>query len=57
MFDNMGGDGVHGPSRTLMIDLADGWESTIFPNDSTPEYLRNLFSINRSHIDVLPDRR
>ena len=57
MFDNMGGDGVHGPSRILMIDLADGWESTIFPNDSTPEYLRNLFSINRSHIDVSPDRR
>ena len=57
MFDNIGGDGVYGPSRILMIDLADGRETTIFPNDRTPEYLRNLFSINLSHIDVLPDRR
>ena len=57
MFDNMGGDGVHGPSRILMIDLAGGEETTIFPNDSTPEYLKDLFSHTAGHIDVLPDRR
>jgi len=57
MFDNYGGDGVHGPSRLLMIDLADGRETTLFPNDQTPEPLRNLFSDIRGVIDISPDRR
>ena len=57
MFDNMGGDGVYGPSRILMIDLADVGETTIFPNDGTPEYLRNLFSRTKGRLDVSSDRR
>ena len=57
MFDNHGSDGAHGPSRLLMFDLADGQETTIFPNDSTPESLRGLFSTNRGRIDISPDRR
>ena len=57
MFDNYGGDGVHGPSRLMMIDLADGRETTLFPNDRTPEPLRNLFSAYRGVIDISPDRQ
>jgi len=44
MLDNMGNDGVHGPSRLLMVDLEDGWETIIFPNDRTPGSLRGLFT-------------
>jgi len=57
MFDNWGGDGVHGPSRLLMIDLADGRETTLFPNDQTPEPLRDLFTRVRGNIDISPDRQ
>ena len=57
MFDNWGGDGVHGPSRLLKIDLADGRETTVFPNDRTPEPLRNLFSHDQGTIDISPDRQ
>ena len=57
MFDNYGGDGVHGPSRLLKIDLADGRETTLFPNDQTPQPLRNLFSEDQGTIDISPDRR
>ena len=44
MFDNLGHDDVGGPSRLLMVDISDGRETTIFPNDTTPEALRSLFS-------------
>ena len=57
MFDNYGGDGRHGPSRLLMIDLADGRETTIFPNERTPEPLRGLFTHYQGKIDISPDRR
>ena len=57
MFDNHGRDGVHGPSRLLMVDLANGRETTIFPNDGTPESLSDLFSLFHSKIDISPDRR
>ena len=57
MFDNWGGDGVYGLSRILKIDLADGRETTLFPNDQTPEPLRNLFSAYRGVIDISPDRQ
>ena len=57
MFDNWGGDGVHGPSRLLMVDLANGEETTIFPNDTTPERLRSMFSEFSGLISISPDRR
>ena len=57
MFDNLGRDDTHGQSRLLMVDVADGTESTIFPNDGTPEPLRNLFSLNHGGISISPDRR
>ena len=56
LFDNWGGDGVHGPSRLLKIDLADGRETTVFPNDQTPQSLRDLFTDSSGIIDISPDR-
>lgn len=57
MFDNWGREGTHGPSRLLMVDIANGAETTIFPNDRTPEHLRNLYSNYRGAISISPDRR
>ena len=57
LFDNQGNDGAHGPSRLLMVDLADGRETTIFPNDGTPATLRGLFSRVAGKISISPDRR
>lgn len=57
MFDNLGREGRHGPSRLLMVDIADGTETTIFPNDGTPAHLRNLYSSTRGGISISPDRR
>ena len=57
MFDNQGGDGVHGPSRLLLVDVAEGTERTVFPNDTTPGHLQDLFSGGGGHISVSPDRR
>ncbi len=56
MFDNYGSDGVYGPSRLLMVNLADGRETTVFPNDSTPESLRGLYSAVKGKISISPDR-
>ena len=58
MFDNWGRDAEHGPSRLLMVDLADGAEITIFPNDETPDHLRRAFFTDlMGHLSVSPDRR
>ena len=57
MFDNWGQDEVGGPSRLLMIDLADGRETTIFPNQRSPESLRDLFSSSEGTIDISADHR
>ena len=56
MFDNLGHDDVGGPSRLLMVDISEGRETTIFPNETTPEALRSLFSEGRGSIDISPDR-
>ena len=56
MFDNLGTDGVHGPSRLLMVDLATGKETTLFPRDHTPASLRWVASLGGS-LAVSPDRR
>ena len=57
VFDNQGGDGVHGPSRLLLVDVAEGTEHTVFPNGATPGHLQDLFSLVGGHISVSPDRR
>ena len=57
LFDNLGRDGTYGPSRLLMVDLADGRERTIFPNDGAPEALRGLYSRLAGKISISPDRR
>lgn len=57
MFDNRGGDGVHGPSRVLLFDLADGRETTIFPNERTPPALGGLFTATQGHLALSPDGR
>ena len=56
MFDNLGTDGVHGPSRLLMVDLATGKETTLFPRDHTPAHLRWVTHVSGS-LTVSPDRR
>ena len=57
LFDNFGGDRAHGPSRLLMVDLADGRERTIFPNAGAPEALRDFFSRTAGKTSISPDRR
>ena len=56
LFDNLGTDGVHGPSRLLMVDLATGKETTLFPRDHTPARLRWVTHF-RGQLAVSPDRR
>ena len=57
MLDNMGTDGVYGPSRLLIVDLATSEEITVFPNDGTPEYLRDWFVAVDGQFDVSADGR
>ena len=58
MFDNQGTDGIHGPSRLLMVDLATGKETTLFPpHDGTPEHLGDWYVSFRGQFDVSPDGR
>ena len=56
MFDNHGTDGVHGPSRLLMVDLETGKESTLFPTDTTPASLRLGLTRVQGHFDISVDR-
>jgi len=56
MFDNLGTDGIWGPSRLLMVDLATGEETTLFPSDATPAHLRDWFTEIRGQFDVSTDR-
>lgn len=56
LLDNHGGANRK-ESRILMVDVATGHETTVFPNDSTPERYRGLFSDIRGHISVSADRR
>ena len=57
MLDNQGGDGVHGPSRLLLVDVAEGTEHTVFPNGATPGHLQDLLSPIGGQISLSPDRR
>ena len=60
MLDNHGevwGD-EKGSSRLLMVDVANGEETTIFPNAATPGDLRSFFyTWVRGDISLSPDRR
>ena len=57
LFDNLGTNGAHGPSRLLMVDLATGEETTVFPTNATPAHLRHWFAWQRGQFDVSPDQR
>lgn len=57
MFNNWGGDGVYGPSQLLMLDVADGAKTTIFPSDRAPNHLRGLYILHSGHVSISPDRR
>ena len=57
LFDNLGAAGAGGSSRLLMVDLATGAETTLFPNDATPGHLRDFFARTRGEFDVSADRR
>ena len=57
MYDNWGTDGVHGPSRLLIVDLATGKETTVFPNDATPAHFGNWFTRIEGQFDISPDGR
>lgn len=57
LFDNHGADDEHGPSRLLMVDVATGQETTVFPNDATPPELGQLFSGEAGKIDISSDRQ
>ena len=57
LFDNLGAAGAGGPSRLLMVDLATGEETTLFPNDATPGHLRDFFARVGGEFDVSADRR
>ncbi len=57
LFDNLGTDGRHGPTRLLRVDLATGQETTLFPTDATPDAWRPAWARKWGHIDISPDRR
>ena len=60
MLDNQSGrtaDGSLGVSRLLMVDAANGEETTIFPNHRTPGHLRKLYTAQRGGVAISPDRR
>ena len=58
LFDNDGADVEAGPSRVLLVDLADGAvrERTVYPTARTPEDL-TIYSSNRSNVSISQDRR
>ena len=60
MFDNLGMDAAAGGgfSRLLLVDVADGGETTIFPGAATPDPLREaFFSEIGGDVALSPDRR
>lgn len=57
VFDNQGADLNAGPSRLLMIDISGGLETTIFPNESTPDEYRDLLSFSAGKLDISTDKK
>lgn len=56
LFDNFGGRSSPPSSRILEVDIADGRERSVFPNDRTPARLRSLFTSRAGHLSLSPDR-
>ena len=59
LLDNEGGrtaDGARTISRLLMVDMASGAETTIFPNHRTPAHLRELYTPVAGGLAISPDR-
>ena len=58
MLDNQGGRTADGTrlSRLLMVDAANGEETTIFPNHRTPDHLRELYTFEDGGLAISPDR-
>ena len=54
MFDNRGDRG--GVSRLLMLDIATGVETAVFPGERTPDALRGLFTAEGGSIAISSDR-
>ncbi len=60
LLDNQGSrtaDDALSVSRLLMVDVANGEETTIFPNHRTPGHLRELYTYKRGGVAISPDRR
>ena len=57
LLDSLGTDGSHGPSRLLIVDLASNKETTVFPNDATPEHLRDWLVFVDGQFDISADGR
>lgn len=58
VFDNHGVQaGQGGPSRVLLIDLADGSEETIVPRPSMPDVLQQQYSDIQGSVSISPDRQ
>ena len=55
VFDNYGTDGVLGPSRLLVVDLATGEETTVFPTATTPKHLLPFFRRRGGQFDISAD--
>lgn len=56
MFDNQSGGKGNAPSRLLVVDLADGSETTIFPNIDTPDNW-HIHSAFGGRVSISPDRK
>ena len=54
MMDNQGAGSV---SRLLLIDIANGKETTVFPNERTDPSLQGLYTGIRGHVEASADRR
>lgn len=56
LFDNNGGH-ARGASRVLLVDLAQGRETTLFPTERLPAHLTALHTQKIGHISLSPDRK
>jgi len=57
ILDNRGGDEFGPASRVAEVDLASGRERRVFPNASTPEEFRQVFTDLSGYLDISPDKR